>query len=88
MSDQHSVIVSQPVAKFVTAWSGVGLAEFLKSLGIATWGDAAAAAACMYSLLLILEWAYKKLSPLRQRIADALHARAQARRKAQEDGDG
>ena len=65
MSDQTPLDVSQPVAKMITAWSGVGIAEFLQQLGITSWADAAAAAACMYSMLLIVEWAYKKISLLR-----------------------
>lgn len=65
MSDQTPLDVSQPVAKMITAWSGVGIAEFLQRLGITNWGDAAAAAACMYTMLLIVEWAYKKISLLR-----------------------
>lgn len=67
MSDQTPLVVSQPVAKMITAWSGVGIAEFLQRLGITSWGDAAAAAACMYTMLLIVEWVYKKISLLRHR---------------------
>ena len=67
MSDQTPLAVSQPVAKMITAWSGVGIAEFLQRLGITSWGDAAAAAACMYTMLLMVEWTYKKISLFRQR---------------------
>ena len=67
MSDQTPLDVSQPVAKMITVWSGVGIAEFLQQLGITSWADAAAAAACMYSMLLIVEWLYKKIPSFRQR---------------------
>lgn len=43
------------------AWSGVGLSKYLSMMGIETWGDAAAAAAFVYSLVLIGEWVYNKL---------------------------
>lgn len=44
--------ISLPVAKATILWGMVG---------ISTWADAAAAAACIYSLLLIGEWFWKKV---------------------------
>lgn len=71
MSDVPTITLSNTVAKATAAWSGVGLAKFLNSVGITTWGDAAAAAAFCYSLVLILEWVYKKVyCPLRDRRKD------------------
>lgn len=58
MSDQTSI----PVAKLVTAWAGAGVANFLHKVGITSWGEAAAAAAAVYSGLLIIEWSCKKIA--------------------------
>lgn len=41
-------------------WSGVGLSKYLSSIGIHDWGDAAAVAAFIYSIMLIGDWLYKK----------------------------
>jgi hypothetical protein len=43
--------VKAPVIKAMTAWALVG---------ITSWADAAAAAAFLYSVLLIFEWCWKK----------------------------
>lgn len=85
MSDQSQILVPQPAAKIITAWSGVGIAELLQKFGITTWGDAAAAAACMYSLLLILEWLYKKSLPIYTRTKAHIKER---KTKGAEGADG
>lgn len=46
--------VAAPGLKIATAW--------LAAIGIASWSDAAAALAALYSLLLIGEWVWKKIS--------------------------
>lgn len=51
MNDTHTS-VSHPVIKVFTVW--------LATLGVTSWGDLAAALAALYSLLLILEWCWKK----------------------------
>lgn len=48
-------------AKVVTIWSTVGVAESLNKIGINDWGDFAAMCAALYSVILIVEWVYKKL---------------------------
>lgn len=48
-------------AKVVTIWSTVGVAESLNNIGINDWGDFAAMCAALYSVILIVEWVYKKL---------------------------
>lgn len=52
---------AHPVGKATLAWGGVGIAELLQAVGITTWGEAAAAAAFLYSTILIMEWAYKRV---------------------------
>lgn len=47
-----SVSVAHPVLKVVTVW--------LAALGITSWGEFAAFLAAVYSMLLILEWCWKK----------------------------
>ena len=44
--------VSAPGLKIATAWAGVG---------ITSWSDAAAAAATLYTTILIGEWLWKKI---------------------------
>jgi hypothetical protein len=51
MNDSHST-VSHPVLKVITVW--------LAAFGITSWGDFAALMAAIYSVLLILEWCWKK----------------------------
>lgn len=48
--EQHTS-VSYPVVKVFSAWAA--------AIGISSWSDLAAAAAAVYSLILICEWAYK-----------------------------
>lgn len=48
------------VAHAGVAWSGVGVAKFLETIGITSWGEAAAMAAFIYSCLLIIDWVWKK----------------------------
>ena len=48
----QSVEVSWPLAKVLSVWA---------ALGITTWQDAAASAACIYSLCLLAEWLYKRI---------------------------
>ena len=64
MSDHDLTNVQTPVIKAVAAWSGVGIAELLQSVGINTWGEAAAAAATLYTVFLIIEWVIKKIYAL------------------------
>lgn len=55
MNDQHvdaHSSVAHPVIKVVTVW--------LAALGITSWGDFAAMLAALYSLLLIIEWCWKR----------------------------
>lgn len=54
--DNNIEHTEHPVVKAVIAWVGVGLAH----LGINTWSDAAAVAATIYTLLLIVDWIWKK----------------------------
>lgn len=49
--DEHST-VSAPAVKIATAW--------LAALGISNWSDIAAMFAALYTLLLIMEWFWKK----------------------------
>jgi hypothetical protein len=42
-------------------WSTIGVSEGLNSVGINGWGDFAAMLAAVYSIILIVEWVYKKL---------------------------
>lgn len=44
--------VVAPATKVVTAWAAVG---------ITSWSDVAAALAAVYTLILIVEWAWKKV---------------------------
>lgn len=53
----HNESVSQPVIKVATAWAAVG---------ITSWAEFASFLAALYSLLLILEWVWKRvIVPLR-----------------------
>jgi len=49
------------MAKASFSWGGVGISKFLAMLGIASWSDAAAMLAALYSLFLIVDWIAKKL---------------------------
>ena len=49
------------MAKASFSWGGVGISKFLAMLGIASWSDAAAMLAALYSLFLIVDWITKKL---------------------------
>ena len=42
-------------------WSTIGVSEGLNSIGVNDWGDFAALCAAVYSIILIVEWVYKKL---------------------------
>lgn len=55
--DQHGDAVGAGIAKAVGLWLTVGLSR----LGIHTWSDVAAAAATIWSLIMISEWVWKKL---------------------------
>jgi hypothetical protein len=48
-------------AKASGAWAVTGVAWWLESIGIQSWGDLAAMLAAIYSLLLICEWLWKRL---------------------------
>jgi hypothetical protein len=50
MNDSQTI--ASPGMKLMTAWALVG---------ITSWADAAAALAALYSVLLILEWCWKKI---------------------------
>lgn len=50
MDETHST-VSQPVIKVLSVWA---------ALGITTWADAAASVAFFYTVLLIVEWFWKR----------------------------
>lgn len=50
MNDNQQI--TAPGVKIITAWTAVG---------ITSWSDAAAALAALYTLLLILEWMWKKM---------------------------
>jgi hypothetical protein len=53
----HNEPVSQPIIKVATAWAAVG---------ITSWAEFASFLAALYSLLLILEWVWKRIIvPLR-----------------------
>lgn len=55
-------------AKAATVWAGAWLGH----LGIGSWGDAAAAAAFIYSLLLIVGWIARRIARWRAaRLIDA-----------------
>ena len=49
--EQHSSVAS-PGVKILTAWAAVG---------ITSWAEAASFLAALYTLLLILEWLWKRL---------------------------
>lgn len=57
--EQH-VSVDYPVVKSATALGGAGIAKYMASIGITSWGDAAAAMAFAYSAVLFLEWWWRK----------------------------
>jgi hypothetical protein len=48
-------------AKCAAAWGACGFAKLLQAIGVTSWGDGAAMLAALYSLILICEWAWKKL---------------------------
>jgi len=52
-------------AKAGGAWAVTGVAVWLESIGVKNWGDAAAMLAALYSMLLIVEWFWKKFKALR-----------------------
>ena len=52
MSDDHNT-VAMPVLKIVTAWAA--------AYGLTSWGDVASFLAACYTMLLIIEWVWKKL---------------------------
>ena len=52
MHIEDNVSVGHPIMKLATAWGAV--------LGFNSWGEVAAALAGFYSLLLILEWFYRR----------------------------
>lgn len=49
---EQQTSVSYPVVKLISAWAA--------AIGISSWSELAAAAAFLYSLILISEWAYNK----------------------------
>lgn len=51
-----------PVLKALFAWGGVGFSKYLEAVGIHSWGDVAAMFAALYSLFLIIDWIWKKVS--------------------------
>lgn len=52
-NQEQATTVALPGAKIASAWLAVG---------ITSWSDAAAALAALYTVLLILEWVWKKLA--------------------------
>ncbi len=52
MNDNDHTTVAMPAFKIFTAW--------LAALGLQSWGDFASFLAACYTLILILEWIYKK----------------------------
>jgi|LNFM01.1.fsa_nt_gb hypothetical protein len=50
--DEHAVSVGSPVVKIITAWAA--------AFGVASWADAAAMIAFVYTLCLLLEWIWKR----------------------------
>jgi hypothetical protein len=52
MNDTHST-VSHPVIKIITAW--------LAAYGITSWGDAASVVAFAYTVLLLVDFVWKKV---------------------------
>jgi hypothetical protein len=57
-ADMQDSTVAAPIAKVVSAWA---------LFGITSWSDAAAAAALVYTLLLIGEWCWKKITAWRDK---------------------
>jgi hypothetical protein len=55
---QVSEQVAAPVLKIASAWAAVG---------ITSWADAASFVAFCYTLILIIEWAWKKFKATRKR---------------------
>lgn len=53
------------------AWTITGFAWWLESIGINTWGDAAAMLAAMYSALLIIEWFWKRFKRNKEKHNDS-----------------
>lgn len=51
MSGETNSAVAAPIAKVATAWAAVGFTS---------WADVASFLAALYTLLLILEWIWKK----------------------------
>lgn len=52
--------ITPDTTKVALVWSGFGVSEALRSLGIHNWSDASGAAATALSLILICDWAWKK----------------------------
>lgn len=52
-AQQSHDTVAAPAIKIVTAWAAVG---------ITSWAEAASALAALYTLLLIIEWLWKRLA--------------------------
>ncbi|WP_313080415.1 hypothetical protein [Pulveribacter sp.] len=63
--------INAPLAKLFTLWAAVG---------ISSWQEAAAAAAALYSFLLIFEWTWKKVWRPILELAGWLKPRAPRRR--------
>ena len=55
-------------AKAGAAWSATGIAWWLESIGVNSWGDVAAMLAALYSFLLICEWIWKRIKRKKERV--------------------
>ena len=54
-AEQHTAAVRAGVA-----WTGTATAHWLDYIGLRDWGDFAALLACVYSIILIGDWIYKR----------------------------
>lgn len=61
MYDQETKTMA---VKSACAWCGVGVSKYLASIGVDSWSEFAAFVASIYTVLLIVEWLWKKASKL------------------------
>jgi hypothetical protein len=54
---------ASPAAKAIglgASWGGYGISKWLDAIGVHSWSDAAAIVATVYTLILIVDWFWKR----------------------------